>query len=68
MSWTQDDLDAIDRAIKSGSTRVRLDGREREYRTLDDLLRIRAIIAGELGILDGARIRVQYPGSSKGLT
>ena len=45
MSWTQGDLDAIDRAIRTGALKVRgSDGKEVTYRSLDELQRIRAEI------------------------
>lgn len=48
MAFTQADLDAIETALKSGELRVRLGDKEVQYRTLDDLIRARAIIASEL--------------------
>lgn len=48
MAYTADDLNALDRAIVSGSLRVRYADREVQYRTLDEMIRIRDLIRGEL--------------------
>lgn len=49
MAFTSADLDALDRAIASGTLRVRFsDGREVTYQSLDAMLRARAVIAGGL--------------------
>ncbi len=48
MPWTNDDLIAIDRAVVSGATTVHYRDRSVTYRSLDELLRIRALIAGEV--------------------
>jgi hypothetical protein len=49
MPWTPDDLAVIERAIASGTSRVRFsDGREVTYQSPDDLMRVRDLIATEL--------------------
>ena len=49
MAWTQADLTAIERALKQGTRRVRLDsGKEIEYRTIDELEQLRRTITAEL--------------------
>jgi hypothetical protein len=48
MSYTQDDLAAIRGAIASGARRVRLQGVETEFRSLDEMLRIEALIRDSL--------------------
>lgn len=49
MAFTSADLAAIDRAISSGASKVRFDsGREMTWRTMDELLRARAFVAGEI--------------------
>jgi hypothetical protein len=68
MSWTLTDLTAIENAIKSGTLDVRFSDRRIVYRSLDELLRIRDIIRGDLGlIVDGGRSH-RYASHSKGLT
>lgn len=56
MPFTADDLAAIDRAIKSGELRVKFaDGREVQYRSMDELLKARALVQGEVGTSTGCK-------------
>ena len=48
MAWTQSDLDAIDKAIASGEVTVHFGDRSVTYRSLDELLKIRALIKDDL--------------------
>ena len=48
MAYTQADLDELDSAIKGGARRVRLNGREKEFFSAGDLLRLREHVANEL--------------------
>ncbi len=64
MSWTQADLAAIEKAIKSGALSVQFADRQVAYRSLDDMMRIRAMMRHELG-LDAAD-RVHYAEFRKG--
>jgi len=50
MSWTQDDLTAINASIANGSARVRYADREVQYRSLAELIQIRDAIRRELGV------------------
>jgi hypothetical protein len=60
MAWTQTDLDAVKAAIASGERRVRFaDGRETEYRSVDELKKAKAAIEAELGIDSGATPRTR---------
>ncbi|OYZ15630.1 MAG: hypothetical protein B7Y35_06060 [Sphingomonadales bacterium 28-64-96] len=46
MAWTQSDLDAINAAIASGAMEVRYaDGSGAKYRSLDDMMKVRDMIA-----------------------
>lgn len=45
MAYTQTDLDRIDRAIASGTLSVELDGQKITYRSMDELLKARGLIA-----------------------
>lgn len=55
MAFTASDIDALDRAIASGVLEVRMaDGRTVKYRAMDELLRARALAAGEIGSPDPA--------------
>lgn len=54
MAFTTDDLDAIDRAIATGTREVSFeDGRRVQYNSLDELLRARDYISNKLGISAG---------------
>ena len=44
MSYTQTQLDALDAAMASGALRVTYDGKTTEYRSIDELVRARAIV------------------------
>lgn len=49
MAFTQADIDALDAAMKLGTLRVRYqDGREVTYRSLDDMMRIRTMMQGDV--------------------
>jgi len=44
MAWTTTDLESIEKAIVSGQRRVRLNGREVEYHSIDQMLKARDAI------------------------
>ena len=48
MSFTASDLAAVEAALKSGTRRVRYTDREVEYRSLEELVALRATINAEL--------------------
>jgi hypothetical protein len=48
-TWTQTDLDAINKAISTGAKRVRFQTHEVEYQTVEEMLRIRDSILADLG-------------------
>ena len=48
MAYTPTDLDSIDRAIASGVLTVRYAGKERTFRSIDELIKARAHIAAHL--------------------
>lgn len=50
MSFSQTQLDALDAAIASGTLRVSYDGKDITYRSLDELMRVRSMVAGGLGV------------------
>lgn len=67
MPFTNDDLDAIIRAIKSGELTVRFADRAVTYRSIDELLRAYAVIKDELGLAGGgAPDRFSFGATSKG--
>jgi hypothetical protein len=48
MAWTQSDLDALDAAIKKGVRSVSYQSGRVDYHSLDDMLKLRALMAGEV--------------------
>lgn len=48
MAYSQTDLDAINAAISGGARRVRLNGREKEFFSASDLLKLKEDITNEL--------------------
>jgi len=48
MAYTQADLDALNAAIAGGAKRVRLNGREKEFFSASDLLKLKADITNDL--------------------
>lgn len=48
MAYTQTDLDAVKAAIASGELTVEHNGRKVTYRSMDDLLKAKAVIEAEL--------------------
>lgn len=49
MAWQQSDLDAIESAIKSGALIVKFSDKQVQYRSLDEMLKIRDLIRKALG-------------------
>ena len=67
MAWTLADLEALDSAIKTGAKEVEYHDKRVIYRSLDEMLRIRALIWGVVGGLSGTRRPSRYYASvSKG--
>ena len=67
MAFTQAQLDALDAAIASATLRVTYDGKTVEYRSMDDLIRARAVVAGALQREAGqAPDRSSYASFSRG--
>ena len=52
-SWTLADLQALEEAIAKGINRVKYTDKEIEYRSLDEMLKIRDLIRNCLGITTG---------------
>jgi hypothetical protein len=57
MAYTSADLDSLDRAISSGVLTVRYAGKERTFRSVDELIKARAHIAAQLSGATSGRIR-----------
>ena len=50
MAFTQTQLDALEGAIATGSLSCEFDGKRVQYRSLDEMMRIRATIRTALGL------------------
>ncbi len=59
MAFTQADIDTLDRAIASGTLKVKYDWGEVEYRSLEDLQQARRMISAELN--QGTSLEHTYP-------
>ena len=55
MPFTQTDLDNVKAAIASGELTVEHNGRKVTYRSLDDLLKAKKTIEGELALASNGR-------------
>jgi hypothetical protein len=62
--FTQAQLDAIDAGIAFSALTVRYEGKSTTFRSLDDMLRIRSLIAAALGMVGQSRtlIAAHYRG------
>lgn len=54
MTFKQSDLDNINSAVAMGELSVEVNGRKVTYRSMDDLLKARSIIAADLAASDVA--------------
>ncbi len=57
MAFTQTQYDAITDAIAQGALTVKYADKEVTYRSLDSMIRIRTMMAAELGISSGGKSR-----------
>lgn len=53
MSFTLEEYETLGRAISSGTTSVRYQDRTVTYRSLDEMVRTRNLMARELGLVRG---------------
>ena len=68
MAWTQADLDTLEAAMVSGQRRVRLNGREVEYHSIDQMVKARDLIQSSINRESGVRRPTAYRArTSKGL-
>ncbi len=66
MSFTNADLDKLDRAIAQGVLQVQdRDGKTVRYRSMDEMMRARHLMAKQLGTIRGGSRKT--PAFSKGL-
>lgn len=67
MAFTQNDVDALDAAIKAGVRKVKYDNEEVEYHSLDEMLRLRATMRNEVAVASGkTRNKVLAPKFTRG--
>ena len=66
MAFTTPDLAELEKAIKTGTLRVKYADREVEYRSLDEMLRLRDLMRKELGLAPTGPLR-WFAAHSKGL-
>jgi hypothetical protein len=67
MAWTTRELAALNKSIAAGVTQVRYSDRTIEYRSLEEMLRIRTMMMDELGVNVTARSVTRKLGYSKGI-
>ena len=65
MAWTQNDLDAIERAIANGTTEVQFGDRTVKYRSLNQLQQIRSLMMKDLNKARAPRRK--WPSFGKGI-
>ena len=66
-SFTQAQLTALEDAIAQGAKIVKYSDKHVEYRSLDEMLKLRDLMRADLGVTDKARGGRVYPTFSKGL-
>ncbi len=67
MSFTQSQLDALNAMIASGVLRTRYEGKEIEYRSMEELVRARDAVRADLASSSSSRITHVNPVFSKGV-
>ena len=69
MAYSQAQLTALESAIAKGVTTMRLNGRQIDYRSLDEMERLRDSMRAELGVASSksGRSRMINLGGGKGL-
>lgn len=64
MAYTQQQLDALEAAIAEGALKVEYGDKKVEYRSLNEMIRIREIMRADLGTLKPRRTYAEF---SKGI-
>lgn len=65
MAWTQTDLDALEKALKAGARVVQYRDRRVEYHSLEEMLKLRAVMKDEVLGEDRTSPSVSYAKFSK---
>lgn len=69
MAWTQDDLDKLDAAIAGGAVLQSITFADQTFvfRSVDDMLKVRALIAQALSAEAGIGVTYRLAATSKGV-
>jgi len=69
MAWTQADLDKLDAAISGGSgiARMKFADQEFEFRSIDEMLKLRAVMQQALNSAAGTSTARRLAATSKGV-
>jgi hypothetical protein len=62
-AYTQEQLTALRAAIAKGVTRLRMNGEEVQYRSLDEMMRLAAVMDRSL---NGVQTQQHYPAFTRG--
>lgn len=65
--FTTADLTALKSALSKGVRKVRINGEEVEYRSVDEMLWVKAMIEAELQGVSFSAVRIVYPTTGRGL-
>jgi hypothetical protein len=57
MAFTQQQLDELEAAISSGTTQISANGRMQTFRSLEDMMKLRDLMAQQLGATDSGLSR-----------
>lgn len=68
MGWTTTDLDALNKSIATGTTSVRYADRTVQYRSLEEMMKIRALMQDELGLPGSMNGEIRKLNYSKGIS
>ena len=68
MAWTQTDLDALNQSIAKGVTSVRYADRSVQYRSLSEMLTLRALMTDEIALPSSLKNVMRSFSYSKGIT
>lgn len=68
MAFTLDQLTALDAAIAQGTLIVKYSDKEVTYRTLEEMMQIRALVQQDLGLISKVNPGRRYADYSSGLT
>lgn len=68
MAWTTADLEALNKSIATGATSVRYQDRTVQYRSLEEMMKIRALMMDELGLPGSMKGEIRRLHYSKGIT